>query len=178
MLESEETGEGGEDQLEALKRDLSEEKKRNEDLLTRLRYSQADLENYRKRAEKEQREAGESVAKGLVSKLLVVSDELDLALKHAEGPANGELLEGIRMVRGNLRAALQSVGVEAIDALGKPFDPAVHEAVEKTQGDGDGPDLVVEELRTGYTFRGQILRPSMVKVELTRKTAREAESNE
>ncbi|MDG6911161.1 MAG: nucleotide exchange factor GrpE [Nitrososphaerota archaeon] len=175
MSEFEETEKDAEDQLEALKKQLAEEKKRNEELMTRLRYSQADLENYRKRAEKEMKEAGESLAKGLVSKLLVVADELELALKHAEGSANKELLEGIRMVRRNLRAALQSVGVEPIDALGKPFDPAVHEAVEKAQGEGEGPDRVVEDLRTGYTFRGQLLRPSMVKVELARKTAREEE---
>jgi molecular chaperone GrpE len=175
LSEFEETEKDAEDQLEALKKQLAEEKKRNEELMTRLRYSQADLENYRKRAEKEMKEAGESLAKGLVSKLLVVADELELALKHAEGSANKELLEGIRMVRRNLRAALQSVGVEPIDALGKPFDPAVHEAVEKAQGEGEGPDRVVEDLRTGYTFRGQLLRPSMVKVELARKTAREEE---
>ncbi|MDG7003156.1 MAG: nucleotide exchange factor GrpE [Nitrososphaerota archaeon] len=171
-MEFEEAGKGDEDALEVLKERLSEEKKRSDELMTRLRYSQADLENYRKRAEKELKEAGEAMAKGLVSKLLVVSDELELALKHAEGPANAELLEGIKMVKGNLRAALQSVGVEAIDALGKPFDPAIHEAVGKAQGEGEGPDRVVEELRTGYTFRGQLLRPSMVKVELARKTAR------
>ncbi|MDG6899546.1 MAG: nucleotide exchange factor GrpE [Nitrososphaerota archaeon] len=175
LSEFEETEKGAEDQLEALKKQLAEEKKRSEELMTHLRYSQADLENYRKRAEKEMKEAGESLAKGLASKLLVVSDELELALNHAEGSANNELLEGIRMVGRNLRAALQSVGVEPIDALGKPFDPAVHEAVEKAQGEGEGPDRVVEELRTGYTFRGQLLRPSMVKVELARKTAREEE---
>ena len=172
-MESKEREKSEEDQLDLLRKQLAEEKERSGELLTRLKYSQADLENYRKRADKELKEAGESLAKGLISKLLVVADELELALKHAEGSANGELAEGVRMVSANLRAALQSVGVEAIGALGRPFDPAIHEAVERVQGAADGPDMVAEVLRTGYTFRGQLLRPSMVKVELAPKAAQE-----
>ncbi|MDG6914172.1 MAG: nucleotide exchange factor GrpE [Nitrososphaerota archaeon] len=178
-MESKKAEDGETDKLEVLERLLSDERKRSEELLTRLKYSQADLENYRKRADRELREAAESLANGLVSKLVVVADELELALKHAEGGANGELTEGIRMVSGNLRAALQSVGVEPIEALGKPFDPALHEAVEKSQGAADGSDRVVEVLRTGYMFRGKLLRPSLVKVELARKSAQEeAKSDE
>ena len=142
-------------------------KKRNEELLTRLKYAQADLENYRKRAAREMKEAGESLTRGLLMKLLVVGDQLDLAMKHAEkGKGEGELEEGIGMVRRNLEAAMESVGVERIECVGKPFDPSLHEAVEKVQGDSPGVDLVVEEVRPGFRFRGQLLRPSMVKVEL------------
>jgi len=134
---------------------------------------QADLENYRKRMDKELKEAGESLARSLAAKLLVVQDELDLAARHAElGKESGELKEGIAMVRKNLESALESVGVERIDSVGRTFDPSVHEAVEKVQGGSPGEDLVVDELRPGYTFRGQLLRPSMVKVELATKAAR------
>jgi len=165
-------------QLEALRRELAEEKKKNGELLTRLMYTQADFENYRKRMDKEMKDAGESLTKGLVARLLAVQDELDLAAKHAKGgTANAELREGIGMVRKNLEAALESVGVERIDAVGKPFDPSVHEAVEKTQGDSDR-EMVVEEIRPGFTFRGQLLRPSMVKVELASKPAKEVKPNE
>ena len=167
-------GEGAEPGEERLERELADEKKRNEELLTRLKYAQADLENYRKRMEKELKEAGELLARDLVTRLLVVQDELDLAVRHAtKGKGNGELTEGIRMVQRNLGAALVSVGVDRIDSVGRPFDPAVHEAVEKVQGDGGGPDLVVEEVRPGFMFRGQLLRPSMVKVELAAKAAKE-----
>ena len=158
---------------EGLKERLASEKKRNEELLTRLKYAQADLENYRKRAEKEMKDAGESLAKSLVARLLVVQDELDLAAKHAEDSGGSmELREGIGMVRRNLGSALESVGVERIDAVGKPFDPALHEAVGKSQGSSK-EDVVVEEVRAGFTFRGQLLRPSMVKVELAAKAAGE-----
>lgn len=170
---SEEMKESPETQVETMRKELAEEKKKNEELLTRLMYAQADFENYRKRMEKEMKDAGESLTKALVSRLLVVQDELELAVKQAMGgTADGGLMEGVGMVRKNLEAALESVGVERIDVLGKPFDPSLHEAVEKAQGDSDR-DIVVEEVRPGFMFRGQLLRPSMVKVELASKPAKE-----
>jgi len=175
---SEEGEESPELQAKALRHELAGEKKKNEELLTRLMYTQADFENYRKRMDKEMKDAGESMTKGLVARLLVVQDELDLAVEHAKGDtANSELREGIDMVKKNLEATLESAGVERIDAVGKPFDPLLHEAVAKTQGDSD-TDMVVEEIRPGFTFRGQLLRPSMVKVELASKPAREAKPAE
>lgn len=165
---------------EELQRELDGQKKRVLELETRLKYAQADLENYRKRADKELREAGDSVARSLVGRLIVVQDELELAVKHAKSGAGGkEMLEGVAMVQRNLLSALQAVGVEKIEAVGRPFDPAVHEAVAKVQGDGAGPDLVVEEVRPGFALRGQVLRPSMVKVELASKSGqKEAKRNE
>ncbi len=170
--DSEEAEDSPAEEAETLKKELAGERQRNDELLTRLRYAQADLENYRKRMDKELKEAGESLARSLAAKLLVVQDELDLAAKHAEGSGGAELKEGIEMVRRNLASALESVGVERIDAVGKPFDPSLHEAVERTQGDS-GEDTVVGEVRAGFTFRGQLLRPSMVKVELASKTPKE-----
>jgi molecular chaperone GrpE len=170
-----EDGQGNEgDEVEALKRELEAERKRSAELLARLKYAQADLENYRKRMDKELREAGESLARSLVARLLVVLDELDLAVKHAKGGSGGaELIEGISMVQRNLLSALQAVGVEKIEAVGKAFDPTVHEAVAKVQGEVPGQDMVIEEVRPGFMFRGHVLRPSMVKVELAPKSAKE-----
>jgi molecular chaperone GrpE len=178
--ESEEVEEKPEDGAEALKRELADLKKRNEDLLTRLKYMQADMENYRKRMDKELKDAGESLAKGLLARLLVVQDELDLAAKHAEeeGREGDTLKEGIAMVRRNLQTAMESVGLERIESLGKPFDPTVHEAVEKVKGDSKAKDTVVEEVRPGFTFRGTLLRPSMVKVQLASKAPKEEKGDE
>jgi len=168
--------ESPETEAATLRKELADERKKNEGLLTRLMYAQADFENYRKRMDKESKEASESMAKDLVTKLLVVQDELDLAAKNAEGgTVSTEVKEGIGMVRKNLEAALESVGVHRIEALGKPFDPSVHEAVERTEGDTDR-DMVVEEIRPGYTFRGQLLRPTMVKVELASKVTEGGET--
>ena len=171
-METEKSQAGEPEEAERLKRELAEQKKRGEELLTRLKYAQADLENYRKRMDKEAKDASESLARSLLSRLLVVQDELDLAAKHAEEGGPGDALkEGIAMVKSNLRSALESVGVERIEAVGRPFDPAVHEAVERTQGGSSGKDMVVAEVRPGFTFRGQLLRPSMVKVELASRAA-------
>ncbi|MDG7007603.1 MAG: nucleotide exchange factor GrpE [Nitrososphaerota archaeon] len=174
-METESSQEGEpEAEATALKQELAEQKKRSEELLTRLKYTQADLENYRKRMDKEAKDASESLARTLLSRLIVVQDELDLAAEHAEDGEPGDALkEGIAMVRGNLRSALESVGLERIEAVGRPFDPAIHEAVERVQGDSPGKDMVVEEVRPGFTFRGQLLRPSMVKVELASRKAKE-----
>jgi len=171
--------ETAEDEVSVLKRELAKQKERNEELLTRLKYLQADFENLRKRTDKELREAGESQIRGLLSRLLVVQDELELALRHAEDDERtGDTLnEGIAMVGRNLRTALESVGLERIESVGKPFDPALHEAVEKVQGTSGDRDLVVEEVRPGFTFRGTLLRPSMVKVELANEGARGGEGN-
>ena len=176
-MESEEeraSGDAPEVIRETLKQELAHERKRNEELLTRLKYMQADLENNRKRMEKEMKEAGESLASRLATKLLIVQDELELAVGHAQKVKPGtEIIEGLAMVKRNLEAALQSVGVQRIDAVGMPFDPSLHEAVEKVQGKAEGKDVVIEEVRPGYTFRGHLLRPSMVKVELGSKAAEE-----
>jgi len=162
-------------QFEQMKQALAEEKRRGDDLLNRLKYVQADLENQRKRMDREIREAGESLARNLLSRLLVVQDELDMAAKHAEEEQRGgdTLKEGIEMIRRNLRTALQSAGLERIESVGRPFDPAVHEAVAKVQGKVAGDDMVVDEVRPGFTFKGQLLRPSMVKVELGLKEAKQ-----
>ncbi|MGA2200267.1 MAG: nucleotide exchange factor GrpE, partial [Nitrososphaerales archaeon] len=85
------------------------------------------------------------------------------------------LLEGVGMVRKNLISVLQSEGLENIDALGKPFDPERHEAVERVDGTTQKEDTVVGEIRKGYIFKNKVLRPSMVKVESAVKNNGEIE---
>ena len=154
---------------------LNEEKGRDTDLQNRLKYLQADFENYRKRTEKEKREIEENSSRDLVSRLLNVLDELDLAVKHAkEAVGRQEMQEGIEMVQKNLYSALESAGLHRIDSVGQAFDPTRHEAVEKVQGQMPGSDIVVGEVRAGYAFRGRVIRPSMVKVQLALKEPVEA----
>jgi len=175
----EEMEESPEKRLEALAGELAAERKKNDELLTRLKYAQADLENLRKRMDKEVREAGESMARSLLTRLLVVQDELDLASRHSdEGSHGGDTLkEGIAMVKRNLATALESAGLQRIEAVGKPFDPAFHEAVEKVEGGAHEKDMVVLEVRPGFMFRGALLRPSMVKVELASKAPKGGEGS-
>ena len=178
-MSMEETDQAGEEisELEQLKRELAETKKRSDELLTRLKYAQADLENIRKRVDKEIREARESAARALITRLIVVHDELEMAEKMTEdGEKGGDTLrEGISMVRRNLMTALESEGLSRIESVGKRFDPAVHEAVEKVQGRSK-EDIVIHEIRSGFMLRGTVLRPSMVKVELAKQAKEEAKS--
>jgi len=151
--------------LARLEKTLEEERRRNEEYLTSLRYLQADFENYRKRVDREIRELEEFSTLGLVRKLIPVLDDLDLAVATAGKAADKGILEGVKMVQKNLNSALESEGLHRIKAVGEPFNPSSHEAVDKVQG-SDSSDKVVEEMRKGYTFKGKVLRPSAVKVEL------------
>lgn len=154
------------DDLANLEKTLEEERKRNEEYLTNLRYLQADFENYRKRVDREIRELEEFSTLGLVRKLVPVLDDLELAVASATKAEDAGLVEGVKMVQKNLTTALESEGLQTIRALGKPFDPSSHEAVDKVQGKDNSEDIVVEEMRKGYTFKGKVLRPSAVKVEM------------
>ena len=149
---------------------MDEEKRRSEDYLTRLKYLQADFENYRKRVDREMRDVEDFSTSGLMKKLLPVLDDLDLAVASAEMSADKGLLEGVEMVRKNLSSVLQSEGLKSIDAVGKPFNPGMHEAVERVEGTKKRKeDTAVEEMRKGYIFKNKVLRPSMVKVESAMK---------
>jgi len=161
--------------LARLEKTLEEERKRNEEYLTSLRYLQADFENYRKRVDREIRELEEFSTLGLVRKLIPVLDDLDLAVATAGKAADKGILEGVKMVQKNLNSALESEGLHRIKAVGEPFNPSSHEAVDKVQGK-DSSDKVIEEMRKGYTFKGKVLRPSAVKVELAAR--KEAEKEE
>lgn len=168
------------DETEAeLRRLLADEKKKSEDYLTRLKYMQADLENFRKRSEKEAREVAEASVADLVTKLVPVLDELELAVHDENAEHNPEFVDGLKMVLKNLTSALEAAGLKRIESVGRPFDPSIHEAVEKVQGKSNGEDMVVEETRKGFTFRGRVVRPSSVKVELAmREKGKEADAVE
>ncbi len=154
--------------VQQLKKEIDEEKKKSEDYLSRLKYLQADFENYRKRVDREIREIEDFSTSRFARRLLPILDELDLALNSAE--SKSPLTEGVTMVRKSLSAALEAEGVKRIEAVGRPFDPRLHEAVDKVQGKkSGGEDVVVEEMRKGYLFKDKILRPSLVKVEVGTK---------
>ena len=138
----------------AVQHDISQIARERDDYLDALKRLQADFENYKKRILKQQTEHLERAAEGLVQKLLPVLDTFDLALAHGG--------EGLDQVQGQLMAALEKEGLERIDPVGKPFDPNEHDAVAHEEGEGE--PVVSEVMRTGYRFKGKLLRPAMVKV--------------
>jgi len=121
-----------------------------------LQRVKAEFDNFRKRTAKEAVETRERAAESLVRQLLPVLDACDAALLHESvdvGPISKMLLE-----------SLQREGLEPMIPEGQPFDPERHEAVLHEPGDGD-ESVVTESLRTGYLWKGRVLRPAMVKVQ-------------
>jgi molecular chaperone GrpE len=128
-----------------------------------LRRLKAEFENYRKRVGKEQTRAVDFAAAPVMAKLLEVLDEFELALMAADrSPDFERFVRGVEMVFAKLTDVLRSEGLEPIEAEGKPFDPARHEAL--LQADGEGEPYVADVLRPGYTLKGRVLRPAGVKV--------------
>ena len=126
----------------------------------------AELENFRKRAALEAQTARKYANEGLLYDLLPVLDNFERAVNAAETTANLEAFKsGVDLIYRQFNAVLEKVGLEAIESVGQPFDPNVHQAVMQVETeDGQEPHLVVEELRPGYRFHDRVLRPSMVKV--------------
>lgn len=160
---------GAAEAAEVVTRDLEGLAAERDDYLETLRRVQADFENYRKRVIKEQTALVERANEGLVEKLLPVLDSFEAALASlpaGDDGSSGEDLDkvrkGIELLYAELLGVLEKSGLTRIEADGKPFDPNVHEAV--MQEDGDGEPIVVDTLRTGYTYKGKVLRPAMVKV--------------
>jgi molecular chaperone GrpE len=157
---------------------LEKEKSKSDDLFRRLQYLQADFENYRKRMEKEAGEAKRFGNERLLSDLLVVNDELELAVKKAgENEQNPVLLEGVEMVLKRLQNLLGKEGVERIDGVGSKFTPELHEAALRVSSDEE-EGTIVEEIRPGYLLKGRVLRPSIVKVAKNESSVESEDKNE
>jgi molecular chaperone GrpE len=132
--------------------DVMKERDEFKDIALRV---QADFENYRKRAVSQMGDELDRALGKLVEQLLPVLDACEAAVAHG--------VEGVEQVWSSLIGALQKQGLEALDLAGKPFDPALADAVMHEEGDGSEP-VVLEVLRTGYRWKGRVLRAAMVKV--------------
>ena len=144
--------------------ELENERAKSDDYLRRIQYLQADFENYRKRVEKEMSDNRQYGNQRLLADLIVINDELELALRKAEDSEESPAIaEGLGMVHKRLRNLLSKEGVEKIQALGSKFNPEIHDAALRVESD-DEDGTVIEEIRQGYTLKGKVLRPSIVKV--------------
>lgn len=135
-------------------------------LLDRLARLQAEFDNARKRALREQQEFREYAAADLIKNFLPVLDSFERALKVAgeSGSNSNEFRNGIDLIYRQFQDAIQKSGVQPIIAVGQPFDPRLHEAVEMVDTT-DVPDHhVLEELQRGYKYKDRLLRPAMVRV--------------
>ncbi|MFV1999322.1 MAG: nucleotide exchange factor GrpE [Acidimicrobiia bacterium] len=141
--------------------ELAEARQETGELLANLQRVAAEFDNYRKRVERDQTENVMRAGQRVIERLLPALDSFDAALAtEAASEAETRTLEGMRSTYSQMIDALAGEGFEPIDAVGKPFDPALHEAVSVTPGDGE--QVVDQELRKGYTMRGRVIRPSLV----------------
>jgi molecular chaperone GrpE len=147
-----------------LEASLKEKIKIEETYLNQLKYARADLENLQKHMQKRIDQGVTMVKEKLILQLVPIAEELDLALEEARRDRNGGLLEGTEMVREKLWKVLNCEGLCPIEAIGKPFDPHLHEAVQEVETCDQPEGTVIEEVRKGYLLNDKVLRPSMVKV--------------
>jgi molecular chaperone GrpE len=146
--------------VETLRQALAEERRKAEKYLANWQRTQADLENYAKRAERERAEIIESANRALMLNLLPVLDDFDRAFASLPPEfSNSSWTEGIKLVYNKFKSVLESEGLVEIKAEGELFDPYYHEAV----GQGQGKEgVVIAEVRRGYKLKDKVLRPSMV----------------
>jgi molecular chaperone GrpE len=154
----------GEAELKA----LTEEKERlaaeNTELRDQLLRRRADFENFRKRMERERQHVTEYAAMDVVRELLPVLDHLERAIAASPQDAQDEFHAGVRIIAKQFLETMERFGLTPIEALGKPFDPNVHQAVDRVVTEEQPDNTVVEEWQRGYMFKDRLLRPAMVKV--------------
>lgn len=139
--------------------------KLNEEYLDGWQRARADFVNYKKRIEREQREAYRRAAGDILTRYLGIVDDLERALKDrpTEGDP-GNWADGVELIYRKLRSVLEAEGVESIDALGQPFDPNLHEAISHEDSDEQPAGYVIDVVQQGYRMGDQVLRPALVRV--------------
>ena len=143
--------------------ELQKARAERNDLFERLARLQAEFDNYRKRAAKENSEYRDYAVSDAARTLLPVVDSFALALKNSAAKPE-DLRKGVELIFKQFQDVLQKLNVERIPAQGEPFDPRVHEAIEMVETDAAPDHHVLEELQPGYRIKGRLLRPAMVRV--------------
>jgi molecular chaperone GrpE len=148
---------------EAVQHDLDELQARaaeRDEFLSLAQRTQADFENFRKRAAREQQAAERRGVARVVRELLPALDNLERALGAAN--TDDQLAEGIRLVQAELHAAMARVGIENYSPKGEAFDPTVHEAMATQPVEGTEAGMIVDVYQAGYRFDGEVIRPAKV----------------
>jgi molecular chaperone GrpE len=143
--------------------EVEELKGERDALLDRLARLQAEFDNARKRAAREQQEFREFAAADVLRNILPILDSFERALK-APGGESGEFRGGVELIYRQFQDALQKMGVQPIPAAGQLFDPRVHEAIEMVDTIEVEDHHVLDELQRGYKYKDRLLRPAMVRV--------------
>lgn len=159
-------------EIESLKAQLEFSTAKGRETLEKLREAHekmlravADLDNFKKRAAKEKEEVQKFGVERLLKDFLPVADNIDRALEHARGSADPDgLLQGVEMIRKLLEDTLGKHGVKGFTAVGKAFDPRLHEAIQQQETADVAENTVVAEMVRGYTLNERLVRPALVVV--------------
>ena len=136
-----------------------------EELTDRLKRQMAEFDNFRKRTEKEKEARFEIGAKSVIEKMLPIVDNFERGLATvSEEQREDPFVEGMEKVYKQLMSSFEAMDVMQIEAVGKEFDPNLHNAVLHVEDEAYGENIVAEELLKGYTYKGNVVRYSMVKV--------------
>lgn len=157
-------GELSQDLAAAYQKALAE-KQEYYDLALRAR---AELENFRKRTQREKEEFLQHANADLMHSLLPALDGFDRALKHRDPKAPPKVYEGLELIHRQLLETLKRAGLTAVETQGETFDPNLHQAVETVESDKHEDHEIVEELQRGYKLKQRLLRPAIVKVAVRR----------
>jgi molecular chaperone GrpE len=151
--------------IEELQKSLEEKEENIKTLQDKLLYLQADFENFKKLKIKEKQEILMFGNEVLIRQLLPVLDNLERALEHVSKTEDFKSIEeGVEITLNEFLKVLEKSGVTRVDALGKKFDPNIHEALYQEERDDLEPDTIVSEFQKGYMLNGRLIRPSRVSV--------------
>jgi len=149
-------------QVTALKADRDRLAADKAELHDRLLRRQADFDNFRKRAERDRSDFLQFAGMEFAREMLPILDDFDRALKVETADAN--YAKGVELIYARMYETLKKMGLEPMDTVGKTFDPNLHQAVDRVETDEAEDQTILDEFQKGYTFKGKLLRPTMVKV--------------
>lgn len=162
-----------EEEIARLKGDLEAKRKEAEENYNKYLRACADIENLKKRLEKEKADCVAYANEGFISELLPVIDNFERALAHANGGEETmeSLRSGVRLILDQMSSAVKKFGLEEVKSMGEKFNPSVHHAISEEEAEGAGPGTIVREFQKGYFLKGKLIRPAMVAVAKTKTPA-------
>jgi molecular chaperone GrpE len=154
-----------EEQVEELQKEIEAKDEAIKDLQAKMLYLHAEFENFKKMKLKEKQETLKYGNEQLLLEMIPVLDNLEMALEHASRSDDVKVIsEGVKLTANQFLKVLEKSGVERIEALGKKFDPNLHEALYQEERDDVESESVVSEVQKGYMLNGRVVRPSRVSV--------------
>ncbi|MGQ9492534.1 MAG: nucleotide exchange factor GrpE [Anaerolineae bacterium] len=165
--------------IESLQQEMEKQKKLAEYHLTQWKRTAADLENYRKRMDRERVEWLKFGQADLITKMLTILDDFERAFQTMPAALNGlTWIEGLALIERKLHLIMEQQGLKEIEAVGKPFDPSVHQAVKQEENATHPDGQVIAIIQRGYMLHDRVLRPAMVVVAKNIQNRKGAKENQ